>query len=122
MKRVLVSDAAALVLLERIVPNVEKLTVGLPQDDCFVTPMINKEAADFVQELIGDALAQGGKLLVGNKRKGNLFWPTVIDHVTTDMRLAWEEQFGPGVPIIRVKDAQEAVRLAKQSGSGLQCA
>jgi glyceraldehyde-3-phosphate dehydrogenase (NADP+) len=122
MKRVLVIEDAAWRLLKHMVPKVEKLTVGMPQDDCFVTPMISKEAADFVQELVDDALAKGAELVVGNKREGNLLWPTVLDNVTTDMRLAWEEQFGPVVPIIRVKDAQEAVRLANQSEYGLQSA
>ncbi|MDP2949570.1 MAG: NADP-dependent glyceraldehyde-3-phosphate dehydrogenase [Chloroflexota bacterium] len=122
MKRVLVTDDAAWLLLKHIVPKVEKLSVGNPEDDAFVTPMISQEAAEFVQELIDDALAKGAKLLVGNRREKNLLWPTVIDEVTADMRLAWEEQFGPVLPIIRVKDAAEAVRLANQSEYGLQSA
>jgi glyceraldehyde-3-phosphate dehydrogenase (NADP+) len=69
MKRVLVSEDAAWLLLKHMVPKVEKLTVGMPQDDCFVTPMISKEAADFVQELVDDALAKGAELLRGNKRR-----------------------------------------------------
>ncbi len=122
MKRVLVTEDAAWLLLKHVLPKVEKLTVGRPQDDCFVTHMINKEAADYVQELIDDALAKGAELLAGNRREGNLLWPTVIDRVTPDMRLAWEEQFGPVLPIIRVKDAEEAVQLANRSEYGLQSA
>ncbi len=122
MKRVLVTEDTAWLLLKHILPKVEKLTVGRPQDDCFVTPMINQESADYVQELIDEALAKGAELLAGNRREGNLLWPTVIDRVTADMRLAWEEQFGPLLPIIRVKDAEEAVRLANQSEYGLQSA
>lgn len=120
MKRVLATKAVADRLAEVIVAETAKLTVGRPEDDCFVTPMINQEAADYAQALIDDALAKGAKLLLGNRREGNLLWPTVIDHVTTDMRLAWEEQFAPVLPIIRVKDAEEAVELANASEYGLQ--
>ena len=45
---------------------------------------------------------------------------TLFDYVTTDMRLAWEEPFGPVLPIIRVKDKDEAIRIANESQYGLQ--
>lgn len=122
MKRVLATEAAADALIDVMVPMVEKLKVGYPEDDATVIPLISHESADYVQELIDDALAKGGRLLIGNKREGNLLWPTVIDRVTEDMRLAWEEQFGPVLPIIRVKDAREAVALANRSEYGLQSA
>ena len=49
-----------------------------------------------------------------------LIYPTLFDYVTTDMRLAWEEPFGPVLPIIRVKDKDEAIRIANESEYGLQ--
>ncbi len=122
MKRVIATEAAADALLVELLPLVEKLKVGRPEDDATVIPLISHESADYVQELIDDALAQGARLLLGNRRQGNLLWPTVIDGVTPQMRLAWEEQFGPVLPIIRVRDAQEAVRTANQSEYGLQSA
>ncbi len=42
------------------------------------------------------------------KREGNLIWPTLLDNVTPSMRLAWEEPFGPVLPIIRVSCALHA--------------
>ena len=122
MKRVIATEPAADALLDVLLPLVEKLKVGYPEDDATVIPLISHESADYVQELIDDALTKGARLLIGNRREGNLLWPTVIDGVTLDMRLAWEEQFGPVLPIIRVKDAQEAVRIANQSEYGLQSA
>ena len=42
-----------------------------------------------------DAVEQGATAKTELKREGNLIYPAVFDHVTTDMRLAWEEPFGP---------------------------
>ena len=50
----------------------------------------------------------------------NLLEPTLIDYVTPKMKLAWEEPFGPVLPIIRVKTIQEAVDLTNASSFGLQ--
>ncbi|MBI4495119.1 MAG: NADP-dependent glyceraldehyde-3-phosphate dehydrogenase [Chloroflexi bacterium] len=122
VKRVLVTEPAAEALLHELLPRVKRLTVGRPEDDADVTPLINHEAADYVQELIDDALARGARLLVGNQREGNLLWPTLLDGVTEAMRLAWEEPFGPVLPILRVRDAAEAVRIANASEYGLQAA
>jgi glyceraldehyde-3-phosphate dehydrogenase (NADP+) len=120
VKRILVTDTAADALVARLIPDVEALTVGMPDDDAVVTPLIDTKSADFVQGLIDDALAKGATLLTGNRREGNLIWPTMLDHVTEDMRIAWEEPFGPVLPIIRVPNASEAVRIANASEYGLQ--
>ncbi len=120
VKRILVLEESADALIKELMPLVEKLTVGLPDDDADITPLINKNGADFVQALIDDALTKGAEILIGNKRKENLLWPTLCDHVTTDMRLAWEEPFGPVLPIIRVKSIDEAITIANKSEYGLQ--
>lgn len=120
VKRVLVMDSIADELASKIVTEVAKLTVGKPEDDAQITPLINNKAADFVQELIDDALEKGGKLLIGNKRDKRYIWPTVFDNVTQDMRLAWEEPFGPVLPIIRVKSIEEAIDISNRSEYGLQ--
>lgn len=67
-----------------------------------------------------EANNKGATLLVGGKREGNLIYPTLFDNVTLDMRLAWEEPFAPILPIIRVKDVDEAIRIANESEYGLQ--
>jgi len=120
VKRVLVMDSIADELSAKIVKEVEKLTVGKPEDDAQITPLINDRAADFVQELMDDAINKGAKLLIGNKREKRYIWPTVFDNVTEDMRLAWEEPFGPVLPIIRVKTIDDAIRISNESEYGLQ--
>lgn len=120
LKRVLVLESIADRLVDLITEYVSKLKVGNPFDDVTITPLINNKAADFVQGLIDDAIDKGATLKIGNKREGNLLYPTVFDNVTTDMRIAWEEPFGPVLPIIRVKNIDEAVDIANASEYGLQ--
>ncbi len=120
VKRVLAEDAIADELAGKIVEQIGKLKVGQPRDSADITPLINAHAADYVQELIDDALEKGAKLLIGNKREGNLIHPTLFDRVTTDMRLAWEEPFGPVLPIIRIRDADEGIAISNRSEYGLQ--
>ncbi|AJA47490.1 NADP-dependent glyceraldehyde-3-phosphate dehydrogenase [Clostridium pasteurianum DSM 525 = ATCC 6013] len=120
VKRVLVLDTVADKLVSLLEEKVKKLKVGNPKDEVDITPLIDSKAADFVQGLIDDAIDKGAKLLVGNKREGNLIYPTLFDNVTTDMRLAWEEPFGPVLPIIRIKNIEEAIDIANKSEYGLQ--
>lgn len=120
VKRILVVDEVADKLVEKVKEKVEKLKVGNPIDGAEVVPLIDNKSADFVWELIDDAREKGAHLLVGGKREENLIYPTLFDYVTTDMRLAWEEPFGPVLPIIRVKDKDEAIDIANKSEYGLQ--
>ncbi|MBS4803864.1 MAG: NADP-dependent glyceraldehyde-3-phosphate dehydrogenase [Clostridium sp.] len=120
VKRILVVDKVADKLLEKVKAKVEALKVGNPVDGADVVPLIDMKSADFVWELIEDAKAKGAKLILGGNREENLIYPTLFDNVTTDMRLAWEEPFGPVLPIIRVKDKDEAIEIANKSEYGLQ--
>jgi len=120
VKRILVMESMADKLIEKLLPLVRAMTVGRPEDDADITTLISTEAADFVQELIDDAVQKGAKLLVGNKREKNIIYPTLFDRVTVDMRIAWEEPFGPVLPILRVKTIDEAVKITNDSEYGLQ--
>lgn len=76
-----------------------------------------------VEAQIADALAGGATVLAGGGRRtdlpGTFFRPTVLAGVTADMAIAREETFGPVMPIVRVKDAEEALRVANASPMGL---
>lgn len=120
IKRVIVMNEVADELISLMKKEIAKLTVGNPEDDCDITPLISDYAADVVQELINDAVDKGAKLVLGNIRDRNLLHPTLFDNVTADMRIAWEEPFGPVLPIIRVKSIDEAINLANKSEYGLQ--
>ena len=120
VKRVIVMSDIADILVSELLKNIKLLKVGNPEDGCEITPLIDNKAADYIQELIDDAIKKGATLVCGNKRKNNLLYPTLFDNVTTDMRVAWEEPFGPVLPIIRVKTIEEAVIIANSSEYGLQ--
>ncbi|ELL44262.1 glyceraldehyde-3-phosphate dehydrogenase [Spiroplasma melliferum IPMB4A] len=120
IKRVLVDETIAAELVQLLKIEVGKLEVGSPLDNKAIIPVIDLKAADFVQGLIDDALAKKATLVLGNQRKDNLLSATLIDHVTPEMRLAWEEPFGPVLPIIRCKNVEEMITLANKSNFKLQ--
>lgn len=120
VKRVLVDDKIADDLVAKLKPAVAALTVGSPDENNTVVPLISEKAANFVQNLIDDALAKGATLVTGNQRRGNLLTPTLLDNVTEDMDVAWIEPFGPVLPIMRVPSTDEAIRIANKSKFGLQ--
>ncbi len=120
VKRILAEDHVADELVPKLLSRIHKLKAGDPRDNAVIVPLINTKSADFVMSLIGDAIAKGAKILTGGGREGDLVAPTLIDYVTTDMRLAWEEPFGPVLPILRTKDINEAIDIANRSEYGLQ--
>ena len=120
IKRVIVMERVADKLAALLQAEVEKLTVGDPFDNADITPVIDNASADFIWGLIEDAQEKGASDLTEIKREANLIWPALFDHVTLDMKVAWEEPFGPVLPIIRVTSVEEAIQICNQSEFGLQ--
>jgi malonate-semialdehyde dehydrogenase (acetylating)/methylmalonate-semialdehyde dehydrogenase len=100
-------------IIERMVKVVRNVSIG---------PVISKEAKQRIESYITEAEKQGAKVLVDgrNHPKRDGFWvgPTLIDHVTPDMRIAQEEVFGPVMVIIRSKDVDEALKVQNKSRYG----
>lgn len=120
IKRVIVMDSVADELASLIKEEVDSLTVGKASESANITPMINEKSAQFVVNLIEDAKSKGASVISEGVRDGNLLGATVLDNVTEDMDVAWEEQFGPVIPIMRINSEFEAIRLEKQNKYGLQ--
>jgi glyceraldehyde-3-phosphate dehydrogenase (NADP+) len=120
VKRVLPMPGVADKLIDQVTEETKKLSIGDPAKNNTIGPLISSKQCDYVQGLIDDALNKGATLKCGNKREGNIMWPTVLDHVTTDMRIAWEEPFGPVLPFIRIYSAEEAIEITNKSEYGLQ--
>ncbi len=94
--------------------------VGDPRKDGIqVPPVISVKQAEFAEKLIKDALNSGASIVFGGVRKGNYMDAVILDHVTADMRIAWEEQFAPILPIIICKDEEEMIQLHNKSQYGL---
>lgn len=120
IKRVIVLESVADKLATLLQEEVSKLTVGDPFDNADITPVIDNASADFIWGLIEDAQEKEAQALTPIKREGNLLWPVLFDQVTKDMKVAWEEPFGPVLPIIRVVSVEEAIAFANESEFGLQ--
>ncbi len=86
-------------------------------------PLIEEAALVKVQRHVDDAVAKGGRVLVGGKRlsmgSGQFFEPTVVADATPDMFCAKEETFGPFAPIFKFKTEQEAIDAANDTEFGL---
>ncbi|WP_137155921.1 NAD-dependent succinate-semialdehyde dehydrogenase [Rhizobium sp. FKL33] len=85
-------------------------------------PLISAKALDKVEEHIGDALSKGAKVAVGGKRdeKGGLFFqPTILTGVTSEMKVAREETFGPVAPLFKFETEEEVVEMANNTEFGL---
>jgi succinate-semialdehyde dehydrogenase/glutarate-semialdehyde dehydrogenase len=107
----------------KLVEAVKKLRVGDGLEDGVQQgPLIDASALAKVEELVGDAVDKGARVLLGGRRHalgGTFYEPTVLDGATTDMTLAQEEIFGPVAPLFRFETEAEAVALANDTSVGL---
>ncbi|BEV72254.1 NADP-dependent succinate-semialdehyde dehydrogenase [Paludibacterium sp. THUN1379] len=121
--RIYVQDAVHDAFVEKFVAAVAKLNVGNGLEaGVNQGPLIDDKAISKVEEHVADALGKGGRLVLGGKRHalgGNFFEPTVVTGVTSEMKVAREETFGPLAPIFRFKTEEEAIQLANDTEFGL---
>lgn len=120
VKIVLVMESVADTLMEKVNAKVAKLTVGPPEEDCDITPVVSESSANFIEGLVMDAKEKGATFCQPYRREGNLIWPLLLDNVRPDMRIAWEEPFGPVLPVIRIGSVEEGINHCNASNFGLQ--
>jgi acyl-CoA reductase-like NAD-dependent aldehyde dehydrogenase len=77
--------------------------------------VIDEAAARLFEAPVDDAVAQGPRLLCGNRRRGAMYTPTVLDRVTPQMTVVCAQTFGPVSPVIRFGSADEAIALVNAS-------
>ncbi len=120
VKRVIAVDGIADALVAKILDKTKKLKYGDPLDPTNdLGTVIEEKAAALFERRVNDAIQAGAKLLYGNIRRGALYAPTVVDRVPFDCELVREETFGPVVPIIRVRDLDDAIRVSNSTAFGL---
>jgi acyl-CoA reductase-like NAD-dependent aldehyde dehydrogenase len=121
-ERVYVVESVADAFERKVLEKTAVLRQGA-EGEFDVGPMIFGDQLAIVQRHIEDAVGKGAKVLAGGRRNpawAGLFWePTVLANVTHDMAIMCEETFGPVLPIMRVRDEDEALRLANDSPYGL---
>ena len=125
-KRFLVFDEVYDQFVESFVSKMKALKMGDPMDESVqVGPLATANGKRDIVELVEDAKAKGARVLCGGETPegpGFYYPATVIDKLTDDMRLVMEEAFGPVATVYRVKDREEAIKVANQTTFGLSSA
>lgn len=85
-----------------------------------VNPMIDEKAVDYVMELYNDAVTKGAQVQIAPNHNGNNLTPALLTMVTPQMRVFYEEQFGPLLPVGVYESDEQAIELANRSRYGLQ--
>jgi acyl-CoA reductase-like NAD-dependent aldehyde dehydrogenase len=127
VERVYVEEPVYDDFVTRVVDKVGKLRQGAPDavGTVDVGAMTFPPQVEIVERHVRDAVDKGAQVLVGGKRgegPGRFFEPTVLTGVDHTMDVMRDETFGPVLPIMKVRDADEAVRLANDSRYGLNSA
>ena len=121
--RIYVQDSVADAFADKLVAKVRSLKLGRGTENGVTQgPLIDDRAVAKMEEHVADALAKGGKLVLGGQRSslgGTFFEPTVMTGVTQEMKLAKEETFAPLAPIIRFKDENDVIAMANDTEFGL---
>ena len=98
-----------------------KLVVGSPyNEETFLGPLINDEAALRAMSWVKSAIAEGAKALTPPRVEGRIFYPCVMTEVTDSMKIVCEEVFAPIVSLVRVNGLEEAIEKMNNSPYGLQ--
>lgn len=99
----------------------KKLKVGSPyEDDTFMGPLIDDEAAERAMDWVESAIEEGAKPLLPPHREGRMFHPCVMANVTDDMAIVCEEVFAPIVSLVKVDSFDDALPRMNNSPYGLQ--
>ncbi len=119
--RIYVQDKVYDQFVEKFATKVKALKVGNGFEDGVAQgPLIEDAAVQKVERHVQDAIAKGGKVVIGGKKlNGQFFEPTVISGATADMLCAKEETFGPFAPVFRFHQDQEAIDAANNTEFGL---
>jgi succinate-semialdehyde dehydrogenase/glutarate-semialdehyde dehydrogenase len=121
--RFIVHEDVADEFARRVTERVQAMKIGRgTEDGVTIGPLIDADAVSKAQELVGDAVQRGARVLAGGNAldgEGTFYEPTVITDVVPGSSILTEEIFGPVLAISRFSDEAEAVRLANDTEYGL---
>jgi succinate-semialdehyde dehydrogenase/glutarate-semialdehyde dehydrogenase len=119
-KRFIVIDELYEPFLEKFTAALTAVKQGDPRErEIDMGPLSSELAADRLEDQVGRAVQQGATVVVGGKRNGNFFEPTVLTDVTPENDVYREELFGPVAQVYRVPSEEAAVELANDTPFGL---
>ncbi len=121
-KRMYIHRSRYAEFIERLQEKAQALLVGDPlEEDVFLGPLVSVAAAELAERRVNGALKNGAKALVGGKRDGALFFPTLLIDTPETAELITEETFAPvACPLPYDTDEELAARI-NRSPYGLQC-
>jgi len=121
--RIIVDERVAETFIQKLLARAMPLVAGDPRrKDVALGTLVSPEAAIRVGNLVQDAMNKGARLVMGGGIDGSVMQPTVLDHVTSAMKIYSEESFGPVVAVLRAAGESDAIRLANDSPFGLSAA
>jgi len=122
-KRFIAVESIATDFERRFAAEVAALQVGDPLDtQTQIGPLAREDLRETLERQVRESVGMGARVLTGGgrgDRKGWYYQPTVLADVTENMPVFKEETFGPVAAVVRVRDADEAVRVANDSAYGL---
>ena len=125
-KRFLIHEDIYDTWLDAFVAEMKTLVMGDPmQEGVDIGPLATRGGQRDISDLVEDAKSKGARVVVGGQLPpgaGFYYPPTVIDEITSDMRLMMEETFGPVASVYKVASATEAIAIANQTTFGLSSA
>ena len=124
LKRLIVHQDVYDQVVKRVTDQVKSMKIGDPlKQDTFVGPLVSKRQLILLEEQIKDAVDKGAKVKCGGHRpeglEGAYYSPTVLTDVTKNMKVYYEEVFGPVLTIIPFTTEEEAIKLANNTIYGL---
>ena len=127
VKRVYLFENIAEEFTEKLLAKVQKLTLGNGLDKgTLIGPLHTDVQRTEVESQVQDAVDKGARILAGGKRpdedslqEGNYYLPTILDRVDDSSKMVREEVFGPALPLMRVKNLDEALEKANDHIYGL---
>jgi acyl-CoA reductase-like NAD-dependent aldehyde dehydrogenase len=125
IERVYVEEPAYDEFVAKVEGKLRELRQGVPGDPGSVDigAVTSPPQVELIDEHVRDAVSKGARALVGGRRgngPGDFYEPTLLVDVDHSMECMVEETFGPTLPVMKVRDAEEGVRLANDSPYGLQ--
>ena len=121
VQRMFVHDDIWDELMKRFVEGAKSIKVGDPLDpETELGPMVDGAAAERTQRWVDEAVAMGGKILLGGKADGNFFPPTILTDVPPQAQVCSNEAFAPLAVAFRFKDFGDAIKQVNDSMFGLQ--
>jgi acyl-CoA reductase-like NAD-dependent aldehyde dehydrogenase len=120
-KRLYVHTEVYAPFCEKLLAASAALPVGDPMgESTFVGPVIHQQAAEEIDARIKDAIAQGARVLMGNRREGNIIHPCILENVPQEAALIRQETFGPVIPLQEFSEIEQVIEWVNRSDYGLQ--